>query len=361
LRLSMRHSLLIAASLLIAVAAPIAVSRRVVPAGDGATHQPATATSTVTLPATTTSTSTAFGRTPEGSFEIDISVLRTADAPDPFVVMDRHQPWMFATNNKAGNVPMGTTATDGQLLVADAMPQLPPWAIAGFTWAPAVTPTADGWVLAFTARDRASDRQCIGVATAPTVHGPYSPTPEPLVCHPDQGGSIDPSFASDRAGQRWLLYKSDGNCCGLPTTLHAVPLTSAATTLSGPPVDLITAELPWEGGLVEAPTMSQVGDRWLLLYSANRWNTPRYAVGAAWCDAPIGPCHKQPEPALTAGAGIQGPGGVEFASGTASGGAIVTFHAWPDGAVGYKNGSTRRVHLGRVKVTDDAVTITPLL
>jgi arabinan endo-1,5-alpha-L-arabinosidase len=254
--------------------------------------------------------------------------LQRADAADPFVVVDGRR-WLFTTNNAAGNVPVVTGAGAGDVVVSDALPVLPAWSVPGFTWAPAVTPTDDGWVLAFTARHLASGRQCIGVATSPTVDGPYAPQPDPLVCDLDHGGSIDPSFVADDAGQRWLLYKDDGNCCGLPTALHAVPLSPSATALAGSPALLLTAD------------------------------QPGYAVGAAWCDTPVGPCRKQPGPALTAGAGLDGPGGVEFVSGLDSERVAVTFHAWPDGAVGYDDGSTRRLRVGRVETTVAGVSIAP--
>jgi hypothetical protein len=286
--------------------------------------------------------------------------IRTADAADPFVAID-DQPWLFTTNSAAGNVPVVTGGSGGgRVVVADALPRLPDWAEPGFTWAPAVTHSDIGWVLAFTARHAASGRQCIGVATSPVVGGPYSPAAEPLVCDIDRGGSIDPSFVTDDAGGQWLLYKDDGNCCGLPTTLHAVPLTPDATALAGPAVDLLSADLSWEAGLVEAPSMAKVGDRWLLLYSASRWDTAGYAVGAAWCDSPAGPCVKQSAPALTAGGGLDGPGGVEFVSTSRTNQVMVTFHAWPPGEVGYGDGSTRRLQLGRVEVVGDTVSMVPL-
>ena len=283
--------------------------------------------------------------------------LRTADAADPFVAID-DQPWLFTTNNRAGNVPVVTRRSGGSgIAVADALPGLPSWAEPGFTWAPAVTQTTDGWVLAFTARDAASGYQCIGVATSPVVGGPYSPATETLVCDIDEGGAIDPSFVTDDAGMKWLLYKNDGNCCGLPTTLHAVPLTRDATAQEGPAVDLISADQPWEAGLVEAPSMAKVGDRWLLLYSANRWDSADYSVGAAWCDSPAGPCQKQAGPAMTSGSHVDGPGGVEFVATSRQGRPTVTFHAWPPGDVGYGDGSTRRLQLGRVIVAGDVVSI----
>ncbi len=287
--------------------------------------------------------------------------LRGADAADPFVVVDDGQARLFTTNNAAGNVPVATgTGADGAdgVEVSDALPVLPAWAAPGFTWAPAVTSTDGGWVLAFTARHQASGRQCIGVATSTTIDGPYTPHAEPLVCEVYRGGSIDPSFVAGVDGERWLLYKDDGNCCGLPTTIYAVPLTAGGTAIAGPPADLLVADQPWEDGLVEAPTMRAVGDRWLLLYSGNRWDTAGYAVGAAWCDSPVGPCEKHPEPVLAAGGGVDGPGGVEFVSSVAADGLAVTFHAWPVGAVGYGDGSTRRLHVGRVEIAGDEVSIT---
>jgi hypothetical protein len=286
--------------------------------------------------------------------------LRTADAADPFLAMDE-RPLLFTTNNTAGNVPVVTRGpgNDG-MVVDDALPTLPDWAEPGFTWAPAVTQSDTGWVLAFTARHAASGRQCIGVATSPVTSGPYSPVAEPLVCDLDRGGSIDPSFVTDDAGRQWLLYKDDGNCCGLPTTLRAVPLIPDATAVAGSPVDLISADLPWEGGLVEAPSMAKVGDRWLLLYSANRWDSAEYAVGAAWCDSPAGPCEKQSAPALRAGGGLDGPGGVEFGPRSGRSQPVVTFHAWPPGQVGYGDGSSRRLQLGHVKVVGDTVSIAPI-
>jgi hypothetical protein len=50
----------------------------------------------------------------------------------------------------------------------------------------------------------------------------------PIVCDVELGGSIDPSPYSD--GERtWLVWKSDGNCCGIPTTIR-VQETSADGT-----------------------------------------------------------------------------------------------------------------------------------
>lgn len=50
---------------------------------------------------------------------------------------------------------------------------------------------------------------CVGVATAPTVLGPYTPHSNPIICPTEQGGAIDAAgFESD--GQRYIVYKVVG-------------------------------------------------------------------------------------------------------------------------------------------------------
>jgi arabinan endo-1,5-alpha-L-arabinosidase len=276
------------------------------------------------------------------------------DGPDPFVAVDRGVAWAFTTNIGPRNVP----ATNGAALV-DALPELPAWAVAGRTWAPAIVRTETRWTLAFTAHHRASGRQCIGVATASRVQGPYTARPDPLVCDVAEGGSIDPSFVRDTAGLR-LLYKVDGNCCGRPTPLRSVPLAPDGTAVAGPAATLVTADLPWERGLIEAPTMGVVDDRWLLLYSAGAWQTDAYAVGAAWCDTPAGPCRKTGAPILASGGELRGPGGLEVIAAAVGldGSRLVVFHAWRSGTGGP---AVRQLHLGRLAVAGDTVTVVPVV
>jgi beta-xylosidase len=281
-----------------------------------------------------------------------IDPLEGADAPDPFVAVDGEHARLFTTNTPVGNVPAWTWSGD-HLVATDALPRLPAWAVPGNTWAPAVTRAGGRWVLAFTAASAAGGRQCIGLATAATVGGPYLAQPEPLLCDATRGGAIDASFVGGADGRLWLLFKDDGNCCGLPTAIRSVPLTADALGLAGEPATLVGADQAWEGGLVEGPTMTEVGGRWLLLYSGNRWDAPDYAVGAAWCDGPAGPCRKQDGPALTSGRGMKGPGGSEFVASTS----VVVFHAWSEHQVGYPLGA-RALRIGRVRVGgDDRVSI----
>lgn len=60
-------------------------------------------------------------------------------------------------------------------------------------------------------------RHCIGVATSSSILGPYDAgnATEPLVCHLQLGGIIDPAFLDDPiSNQSLLIYKNDGNAIG---------------------------------------------------------------------------------------------------------------------------------------------------
>ncbi len=275
------------------------------------------------------------------------------DGPDPFVVMEAGRAWVFTTNAMGNNVPVATLGPDGSTIVTDALLGLPDWAAPGYTWAPSAAAAEGGWTLWFTARDRLTGRQCIGAARSSEPQGPYEADHGPLLCDDDLGGSIDPSPVVAPDGRLTLLYKTDGNCCSMPTTIRAVVLDSYGTGLAGTPVELLREDTSWEGGVVEAPSMvfGPDGD-WWLLYSANRWASSKYAVGAARCETPVGPCQKQTVPALDDDA-YPGAGGAEFVAQTQ----LVVLHEWAPEGVGYKSGSHRRVRLGRVEQSCGRLTI----
>ena len=114
----------------------------------------------------------------------------------------------------------------------------------------------------------------------------------------------------------WLLWKSDGDCCGLPTTIYSQQLSADGLSVAGPAHRLIGASQAWEGSLVEGPSMVQSGDDFWLFYSANLWGTPDYGIGIAHCSSVTGPCTKPLDHAWlsssTLGQAAPGPGGEEF-------------------------------------------------
>jgi beta-xylosidase len=174
---------------------------------------------------------------------------------------------------------------------------------------------------------------------------------EPLVCQRDLGGSIDPSVVVDAAGERWLLFKDDGNCCGLPTSIWSQRLTPDGLGVQGPMHELLTADAPWEGELIEGPSMVRDGDEYLLFYSANDWASEDYGIGWARCASPSGPCEKASDraPWMTSTTFARGPGGQEFFD--AVGERWMVYHGWAEDQAG-QEGAQRRLFLDIVNVRD---------
>ena len=136
------------------------------------------------------------------------------------------------------------------------------------------------------------------------------------MCTLDLGDSIDLSAVADD-GSLWLLWKSDGNCCGIPTMMFGQPLSADGTELAGPAVELLRNHRSWERDVVEAPSIIEVDCEYHLFYSANRRDTEAYAVGHAVCESIAGPCVKDPESWLADTRATSGPGGLEAAGGSA--------------------------------------------
>ncbi|MBE1878396.1 family 43 glycosylhydrolase [Myceligenerans pegani] len=199
-------------------------------------------------------------------------------------------------------------------------------------WAPEVTTVDGGYALYYTARHAASGRQCLGLATAPTPDGPFvDALGEPLVCPVGQGGAIDAGTVRD-GDQLYLLWKSDGNCCAQPAIIYAQPLSADGTTLTGPPVELLRNDVPWQGAVVEAPAMVEHDGRFYLYFAANDYFGGNYRTGWAVSDSVTGPFTVSDAELLTSDdfAGeIVGPGGLDVT--THQGRPAVVFHGWDDG------------------------------
>ena len=276
----------------------------------------------------------------------------TTDFPDPFVLPQSDHYLAYATNPSGfrANVQMAIspnlvdwrllTAADGKL--HDAMPRLPGWAKPGYTWAPEVVRKGAGYLLYFTARERKSDLQCIGVARSDHPRGPFvGDDAAPLVCQREEGGTIDPSPFTDADGQNYLYFKSDGNNPRVlrPSRIFAQKLSADGLTLEGRTYPLIVNDKHWEWRVVESPTMIRSpGGGYTLFFSANHfgWESDQrlsnYAMGYARCRSAVGPCTKAREnPILysynTSAAGcLSGPGHqTVFERGNRK---FLVFHAW---------------------------------
>lgn len=270
--------------------------------------------------------------------------------PDAFILPVGQEFLGYATNadGDRANVQMARSAdlTHWELIrngkrQHDAMPVMPPWARAGYTWAPEVIAVDGGYALHFTAKEKKTGLQCLGAAFSTDPRGPFtSDAAEPLVCQRELGGTIDSAAFRDTDGQMYLYYKNDGNNPAFrkPTQLYAQHLTPDGLQVVGEPVALARNDRPWEAHVIEAPTMVEHQGRYTLFFSANHYgwephqNISVYAIGYATCEGPMGPCKAgSDEPVLhsfndrKAGC-LSGPGHqAVFAVGEKQ---VIAFHAW---------------------------------
>lgn len=284
----------------------------------GLTAQPEAAGTTAALTEEAAQASPAAASTPTLAPEPGVTFrnpVLTLDFPDPFILPDGGRFYAYATNSAGRNIQLAVSEDLVSWdILTDAMPALPDWASlrSGLVWAPEVIQVGKQYLLYYTARDKESDRQCIGVAVSDSPEGKFRDSrAEPLVCQVDEGGSIDASPFRD-GETLYLLWKNDGNCCGIKTWIYSQELAPDGLSLVGEPVRLIENDEVWEGTLVEAPTLFKHEDRYYLFFSANNYASERYAVGYALCDSPSGPCQDAPEnpilASLLANPPVIGPG-----------------------------------------------------
>jgi beta-xylosidase len=240
--------------------------------------------------------------------------------------------------------------------LGDALPALPKWSLLNFgnVWAPGVIQIEDKVVMYYVARNKETDKQCIGVAVSDSPEGPFSnASEEAFICQADLGGSIDPYPFRDEDGKLYLYWKNDGNCCGLDVWLWVQELSPDGLTLLGEPVQLIQRDQPWERPLIENPAMVKNNDHYYLFYSGNWWESHQYAVSYAVCETVKGPCEKPlNEPWFEYKPPVMGPGGEAFFR-DKHGNLWMAYHAWTGANVGYSNGGQRSLHIDLVTFDGD--------
>ncbi len=279
------------------------------------------------------------------------------DQANPFVLVDRGRRYLYSSGCcwDTFQIPV-REMTDREGAwgpMIDALPVVPPWAISGKTWGPDARRIAGRYVLYFTAglKDQPRFRQCIGAATADVPTGPFTPMPEPIVCQLERKGSIDPRTFVDADGTLWMHWKSDDNAeeDGTHASLFAQQLSEDGLTLVGERYEILTADQPWEGRIVEAPHMILVGGRYWLFYSGNWFNQPYYGIGVAECVGPAGPCTKPYSgPFLSTNAQGAGPG--ESSHFIDRDGIWMVYGPW---AVEYEKVTPRPVALARLAFNGD--------
>lgn len=280
--------------------------------------------------------------------------VHAGDFPDPFVVHAGGSYYAYATNASDNVQLLGSPDLARWERLPDALPRLPSWAAPGRTWAPSALEREGRWILYFSARHAETGRQCIGAARGAGPAGPFADdSPAPLVCSPQSDvGAIDASPFVDRDGAAYLLW---AQCCAPAARIVAQRLSADGLRLEGTAQAVIGVDQEWEGRIVEAPSMLLEGDRYYLLYSANRWQDERYAVGLAECAGPLGPCRKPlAGPLLASEDGMAGPGGQEFFR-DRRGAPWIAYHAWTPPLSSYASGGARSLRLERVEIRDGAL------
>ena len=286
-----------------------------------------------------------------------------SDFPDPHVILVNDTYYAYSTVVSPSNIQVISSKdlVDWEDL-GDALPALPTWALinSGYTWAPGVIQIEDTFVMYYVARDKETNKQCIGVGVSDTPEGPFTDLNEnAFICQGDLGGSIDAYPFLDGDSKLYILWKNDGNCCGYEVALWVQELSPDGLTLVGEPVKLIVMDQAWERPLIENPAMVKNGDRYYLFYSGNRWESHEYAVGYAACETVIGPCDKPlNKPWFQFKPPVMGPGGEAFFNDKV-GNLWMAYHAWTGADVGYPAGK-RSLHIDLVTFEDGKpVTIGP--
>lgn len=260
---------------------------------------------------------------------------------DPDVMQVGNTYYAYATNSNGRHIKWATSTDLNTWTVqsSDALPTLGSWADGNWVfgpddhgvWAPEVFSTGtNSFVMYYTAHDRASDKQCIGAATATSPGGPFTPRNTTFVCTPETGGVIDASSFRDDDGKRYILWKNDGNCCSQDTWLHIQSVSTDGLTRTGAITQLVKQDKAFEGNLVEAPTMWKHGGRYVLLYSANWFGGDPYATSYATSASLLSGWSKAPAPLMTTdsfGGTVRGPGGQDVVTGP-DGKDRIVFHGW---------------------------------
>ncbi|MEU8242485.1 family 43 glycosylhydrolase [Actinoplanes missouriensis] len=265
---------------------------------------------------------------------------------DPDVMKAGRTYYAYATNSDGRNI-QWATSTDlitWTVQGSDALPALGAWADPDWSfppggpddhgvWAPEVFATGPrSFVMWYTAHDRASGKQCIGAATATAPGGPFVPRDTALVCTPEIGGAIDASSYTEN-GRRYILWKNDGNCCAQDTWLRLQQVSADGLRRVGAETSLIKQNKPFEGTLVEAPTLVKRGGAYVLFYSANFFGDGSYVSSYATSASLRGPYTKASTPLMTTDAfagTVRGPGGQDVVTGP-DGRDRIVFHGWNAG------------------------------
>ena len=278
------------------------------------------------------------------------------DCPDPGVLADGGQYYLACTGGKFGikqsrDLVTWAAPPDTPAILSDGKA---PWAINGsHDWAPEIHKLGDkNYVAYFTSWNDASVLS-IGLATAASPLGPFTPAKAPLL--ENALGVIDATQFTDDDGSKWLISKIDGNSQGKPTPILIRKLAANGTSFaagSSAKQILVNDPATWEGGVVEAPWVVKRDGKYFLIYSGNVYDA-RYRTGVARATSLTGPWEKKGAPILANNASWVGPGhGSVVAVPTSDGKSTqdyFVYHAYKNDGAGNAAPGGRLVLVDRIK------------
>ncbi|TKX25958.1 putative glycosyl hydrolases family 43 protein [Elsinoe australis] len=263
--------------------------------------------------------------------------------PDPGLIKVNNVWYAFATRTKGTTIHVQIAKSndfnswqivnnaDGSQ--KDALPQLPGWVnqTNWNTWGPSIAQLGpNNFIMYFSATtnaDTSARFHCIGYATASNIEGPYTGPATASVCPLQQGGAIDPQAFQDTNGQRYFVYKVDGNSIGngglcgdtvqpiKSTPLMLQKVAADGHTLQGAPTQLIDNAGISDDGIVEAPSITRTsGGKYFLFFSKGCFLDNTYTVSYATASSVTGPWTRQSRPLFQSGDfGLTGPGSADVA------------------------------------------------
>jgi putative cell wall-binding protein len=281
------------------------------------------------------------------------------DAPDPQIVRFGSTWYAYTTGTTWGNhigVLTSTSPTTGWRTVtgrtfgSTALANPPGWQVRDTQWAPGVYEWAGRYRMFYAAKSTFLGVWCLSSASSDRPSGGFVDTSEyPLLCQPDQGGSIDPQPFVDAQGRAWLHWKNNDGSSSAVSKVWVVPLGLDGATPIGDPIEVMakdTQRYPWQLTL-DNPQMVIDGGTHYLFYSGGNWEDDTYVVGYAVCSGPTGPCTSGQEPILRAYGSAVGTGGGTVAQ-DAAGNWYLSYHAWDRGCTLNCAGGKRRLYVANL-------------
>lgn len=282
---------------------------------------------------------------PVGSDKFATKGYYRGDFPDPAVLKWGNVYYAYSTTVAALNLPvLSSTDLQNWRVVGEGLKRPASWALwkrggkkpYATTWAPTVARFGNRFVHAYAtpARGAKDHRMCISLSTSrKPMRGFVDRTRRPFIC-PSNRGAIDPQFFTGPANTRHLLWKSEQTAT-YPSQLWSHRISGTGTQLYSTHGLLLTTQEPWEGRIIENPSMIAYNGRYYLFYSGGSYANSTYATGYAVCATPLGPCSRVSDmPLLATGGSVSGPGGATAFLG-ASGRLHLAYAAWDFGNTGY--------------------------